>query len=194
MLAFIKANEDALKLLASVAGGLAVSIAGSFALYRWNIDQRWRRVQFSFLLIQTFFGKENTKLALRLVDTFGYMELPSASTKGEQLNIVLTEDMVFEALFTLDQQQEFTEPQFTIRLILDEFFTDLSMFQHHIDAGLIKIEDIRPYLEYWIKAINGHGKIFTIKLAHQANAFLRSFDYIPVIKLSEAMGYQPKSE
>ncbi len=78
-------------------------------------------------------------------------------------------------------------------MIFDEFFTDLSMFQHHIDAKLIRLADVRPYLEYWIKSINGYGTVKSIKLAQQINKFLDSFEYTAVKKLSLSMQFPLKS-
>jgi hypothetical protein len=186
-LVFLNANKDSL-------ATIGLSVAGVFALWRWVVDQRWRRVQYAQQLVKEFFANANTKLALRMLDTMGEMELPPETTDGENQIIILDEAMLIESLRTLDEQQRFSEPHFTIRMIFDQFFTDLSMFQHHIDAKLIKRKDVRPYLEYWIKSINGYGQIYTVGLARQMNAFLKSFEYSAVLKLSRSMGYPLKSE
>ncbi|MGT2437142.1 hypothetical protein ACU4GH_16265 [Bradyrhizobium betae] len=177
--------------VAALCGGLATIIGGAFALWRWTIDQRWRRVQYAQQLLDKFFNKPNTKLALRMLDVQGETELPSSEEDKVQ-TVTLTEEMLEISLRTLEQQQLFNEPYFTIRMIFDEFFTDLSMFQHHIDANLIKPKDIRPYLEYWIKSINGHGRIYSVVLAKQMNKFLVYFDYSAVLKLSRLFGYSLK--
>jgi len=178
--------------LAALFGGLATIVGGAFALWRWTIDQRWRRVQYAQQLLQKFFEKENTKLALRMLDVQGETELPS-SEEGEVQVVFLTEEMLIISLRTLKDQQMFDEPHFTIRMIFDEFFTDLSMFQHHIDANLIKMKDIRPYLEYWIKSICGYGHIYSGALAKQIHQFLKYFDYSAVLKLSQRLGYPLKA-
>jgi hypothetical protein len=186
-LSFLNTNKDSLATIGLIVGG-------GFALWRWAVDQRWRRVQYAQQLLKEFFTNANTKLALRMLDAVGEMELPPASADGENQTITLDEKMLIESLLTLDQQPTFNEPHFTIRMIFDQFFTDLSMFQHHIDAKLIKQKDVRPYLEYWIKGINGYGQIYTVELARQMNAFLVSFGYSAVLKLSRSMGYPLKSE
>jgi hypothetical protein len=180
--------------LGKLFAGLATIAGGIFALWRWTVDQRWRRIQYAQQLLEKFFAKENTKLALRMLDVQGRTELPIETAEDDTSDVDLTEQMLIGSLQTLDQRKRFDEPYFTIRMIFDEFFTDLSMFQHHIDAGLIKLKDIRPYLEYWIKSINGYGQIYTIALARQINAFLESFDYSAVLKLSKVMGYSLKTK
>jgi hypothetical protein len=186
MEAFFYSHKEAVAFLIATVGG-------GFALWRWTIDQRWRRVQYAHELVEKFFIKDNTKLALRLLDTSGYQELRTLSGDGEKEPFTITEELLISSLLTLQQQAMFEEPQFTIRLILDEFFTDLCKFQHHIEAKLIKVEDVQPYLVYWIKSINGYGPIYGKNLATQINAFLKSFDYDPILKLSESMGYPYRS-
>ena len=177
----------------SLCAGLATLIGGGFALWRWTIDQRWRRVQYAQQLLEKFFEKENTKLALRMLDVQGETELPSSEGEDGVQVINLTEEIFINSLRTLEEQQRYEEPYFTIRMVFDEFFTDLSMFQHHVDANLIKLKDVRPYLVYWIKGINGYGRIYTVELARQMNKFLEYFDYAAVLKLSRLLGYPLKT-
>jgi hypothetical protein len=177
----------------SLFAGLATIIGGGFALWRWTIDQRWRRVQYAQQLLEKFFEKENTKRALRMLDVQGETELPSSASEDGVQVFTLTEKIFIDSLRTLEEQQRFDEPYFTIRMTFDEFFTDLSMFQHHVDANLIKLKDVRPYLQYWIKSINGYGRIYTVELAEQMNKFLEYFDYTAVLRLSRLLGYPPKT-
>lgn len=177
--------------LATLFGGLATIVGGAFALWRWTIDQRWRRVQYAQQLLEKFFEKENTKLALRMLDVQGETELPS-SEEGEVQVVFLTEEMLIISLRTFEEQQMFENPHFIIRMIFDEFFTDLSMFQHHVDANLLKMKDVRPYLEYWIRSISGHGHIYTGALAKQMHQFLKYFGYSAVLKFSRRLGYSFK--
>src|SRR5512138_118818 len=55
----------------SLFAAFATIIGGGFALWRWTIDQRWRRVQYAQQLLEKFFEKENTKRALRMLDVQG---------------------------------------------------------------------------------------------------------------------------
>lgn len=167
---------------------IAVALAaGAFALWRWSVDQRWRRVQYAQQLFREFSSKENTHLALRILDVKGDVELPANAVHRKQ-SIEVTEDLLAHSLLTFDQQEFFEDPYFRVRMIFDEFFTDLSMFQHHIDAGLLEVRDIRPYLAYWIKAMRGRGPVHTIRVAGQIDAFLRAFDYHAVLRLFRDIG------
>ena len=173
-------NKEASALLVAIAGG-------GFALRRWTIDQRWRRVQYAYQLIKEFMAKESTRKAFMMLDTTNNIELFPEKEKPEDRFCRVDERLMINALKTFDEQKAFSEPEFAIRMIFDDFFTDLSMFQHHIDAKLIRLNDVRPYLEYWIKSINGHGNVKGIQLAQQINKFLDSFEYTAIKKLSRSM-------
>jgi len=163
--------------------------AGIFALWRWTIDQRWRRVQYAHGLIKEFMAKENTIKAFQMLDSAREIDL-FPDEKNDKDRYVFVDDEILKAsLKTFDEQTSFPPREFAIRNIFDEFFTDLSAFQHHIDAKLLKLNDIKPYLEYWIKSINGYGQVYDDDLARQINKFLASFDYHAVIRLSDSMGY-----
>jgi hypothetical protein len=184
LLTFLQDNKDLLATIGVIA-------AGAFALWRWIVDQRWRRVQYAYELVGKFLEKENTKKALTMLDAETKIELFPNETNPEDRRYFVDDDLMIEALRT-DMHTAFDRPAFAVRSIMDEFFTDLTMFQHHIDAKLIKLTDVQPYLEYWINSINGHGLVFeqvhTVALAKRINEFLRSFGYKAILKLSKSMG------
>jgi len=182
----LKADKELVALIVAMIGG-------GFALWRWTIDQRWKRVQYAYQLIQEFMAKDNTKKALMMLDTVNEIELFPDAEEVEDRYHRVDEALIIKALRTFEEQTLFKEDEFAIRMIFDEFFTDLSMFQHHIDAKLIRLSDIRPYLEYWIKSINGYGTVKSIKLAQQINKFLDFFEYTAVKKLSSSMQFPLKS-
>lgn len=175
---------------ARLLAGLATLAGGFFALWRWTVDQRWKRVQYAQQLLDKFFDKANTKIALRMLDVQGKTKIPLCGTTSRTKTINLDGAMIKKSLRTLEQQQRFGEPYFSIRMTFDEFFTDLAMFQHHIDAGLIKLKDVRPHLRYWIKSINGYGLIYEPSVAEQINLFLRYFDHESVLRFSKLMGHE----
>ena len=169
---------------------IGLIVGGSFALWRWIIDQRWRRVQYASQLLEKFFVSPNTKKALMMLDSVTYVELFPNKAEPEDRNLFVDDALMIEALRP-DMTSGFSDSAFTVRMIFDEFFTDLSMFQHHIDAKLLKLEDVQPYLEYWIGSIDGHGPVFeqvhSLTLAEQIRKFLQAFGYKAILELSKSM-------
>lgn len=171
-----------LTLILATAGGI-------FALWRWTIDQKWRRVLHAQALVEKFQLKESTSKAFEILDVVDEeieFEFPDKSKKP----IKVTNDFLIGALSTFDQKDLNDESEIIIRSILGDFFDDLSTFQSHIDAGLIKTKDIKPYLEYWFQELTGKGRVHDdIRFGVQVHKYLSFFGYKRVLTLAESMGY-----
>jgi hypothetical protein len=176
-LKFLKDNKEVFAIFAAMVGG-------AFALWRWMVDQRWRRVQYAQTLIKEFLENENTVNAFDVLDTDGPVDL---LVDGDTVTINITDEFLIGALSTFDQKVENTEEELVVRNILDDFFGDLSIFQSHIEAGLIRLGDISPYLEYWIYMLSGRGKIRGLEFAKQAAVFMNYFGYKRTLVLARKM-------
>jgi hypothetical protein len=176
-LKFLKDNKDALAILAAIIGG-------TFALWRWMVDQQWRRVQYAQTLIKDFIENKNTEKAFEILDTDGPVNFV---VNGKKKAINITDEFLIGALSTFDQKIENTDDESVVREICDNFFGDLSIFQSHIEAGLIRLNDIGPYLEYWIEALSGRGKIRGVAFAKQAAMFMNYFGYKRILALAKRM-------
>ena len=77
-----------------------------------------------------------------------------------------------------------------IRIIFDRFLDKLSLFQQYIDAHLIEINDIRPYLLYWIEIISDpNRRISKIKFKIALWKYCKYYHFDDVIKLFKLFGY-----
>jgi hypothetical protein len=140
-------------------------------------------------LVEKFFQKESTIKALEILDIIDEeveFEFPDKFKRP----IKLTNDFLIGALSTFDQKQINDEKEIVARVILGDFFDDLSTFQNHVDAGLIKHKDIKPYLEYWFQELTGKGRVHDDpRFGVQVAKHLRYFGYKVVLVLANAMGY-----
>src|SRR5262249_24893934 len=104
--------------------------------------------------------------------------------------ILITDRLLIGSLSTFDQKTKNTPQELIVRTVLDAFFEDLSIFQNYVDTGLIKLRDISPYLEYWIKELVGQGRCHnSIIFGEQVCRYLNYFGYERVVILAENMGY-----
>jgi len=175
-------HKELLTLLVATAGG-------AFALWRWMVDQKWRRVQHAQSLIEKFHEKENTIKVFEILDTVGDVDFESDNNSKKKVTINVTDKFLIGALSTFDQKDENEDDELIVRGILDGFFEDLSAFQSHIEAGLIKVQDVQPYLEYWMGELTGQGRVRTAAFAKQVAMFLKYFGYKRVLTLGTNMGY-----
>jgi hypothetical protein len=179
---FLDHPQELLTLILATAGGF-------FALWRWTVDQKWRRVLYAQTLLERFFQRESTVKSFDILDIvdeeveFEFHDKPKKSIK-------LTNDLLIGALSTFDQKELNDENEIVVRATLDAFFGDLSTFQSHIEAGLIKISDIKPYLEYWFRELTANGKVHDdARFGVQVAKYLTYFGYDRVLTLAKSMGY-----
>jgi hypothetical protein len=182
----LKSIEDHKELLVL----FVAAVGGMFALWRWMVDQKWRRVQYAQSLIREFLQKESTISALEILDVLDEnVELKSHDIpKG--ITIEITDELLVRALSTSYTQKTGDEQTLFVRTVLDEFFGDLSIFQSHIEAGLIKLQDIKPYLEYWLNELSGPGRMgHTSPFTSQVYSYLLKFGYTEVVTLAKNMDH-----
>ena len=139
--------------LKEIAAFLAAVAGGGFALWRWTVDQKWRRLQYAQSLIKEFFERKNIAKAFEVIDTIGEVEFEDDSNPTQRITINITNDFLISALTTFDQKNKNTYEEIILRDIFDDLFDGISLFQSHIDIGLIKLQDIRPYLDIMEKSI-----------------------------------------
>jgi hypothetical protein len=166
-----------------------VTVGGTFGLWRWTVDQKWRRVQHAQSLVKEFLAKDTTINAVEILDVTdepGDFKTPNATEKIE-----ITDALLIGALSTFDQKNKNTQQELIIRTVLDAFFEDLSIFQSHIDARLIKLKDIKPYLEYYILELVGQGRCHnSSEFGEQVARYLTYFGYGRVITMAKNMGHR----
>ena len=184
------------KLLFPEGTRIAGRVTDAYSAGMLQHQGRLRRVQYASQLLEQFFAKDTTKKALMMLDATTEIEIFPHESDPTKRCYYVDDDVLIEALRP-EMDKGFASVPFAIRMIFDEFFTDLSMFKHHIDAGLLELGDVRPYLEYWIKSINGLGPVFeqvhTPELAVQINKFLQAFGYKAILELSKSMAISPRT-
>lgn len=180
-----------LKDITAFIAAVGVVIGGGFGLWRWVVDQKWRRVQYAQSIIKASFEDELVEKACEVLDTNDGIVTFADDHKPER-DIYISDDFLIGALATFDQKEGFSDDELCVRGVLDKLFDEMNTFQSHIDAGLIKLDDIRPYIEYWIREMSGNGRVHEERLAHQIHRFLEYFGYRRALRLASNMGYPIK--
>jgi hypothetical protein len=169
---------------------LAFAVAGgSFALWRWTVDQKWRRVQYAQSLIKEFLENKSVAKACEVIDTDGDVLFEIEGKPKKRRNINVSNKFLLRSFTTFTEKEENTYDEIAIRDVFDELFSRISVFQSHIDTGLIKLRDVRPYLEYWIKELSGHGNVHSQEVAAKIRKYLQFFGYSQVLLFARDMGY-----
>lgn len=168
-----------LQLFALVGGG-------GFALFKYMQEQTWRRQQFATSLIKDFVAKPQNQKAMIMVDWVRPVEL-HPERDGKARFEMVTSELLINALRT--EHLAFDESEMKVRDVFDSFFTDLAEFDAHITSGLLRAEQIAPYLNYWAKQMTGHGSMGRDDVWWQMKKYLECYDYQSVINLFYRLGY-----
>ena len=169
-------------------------IAFIIALFQYRKTQKWKRSEFVYQLITDFKNDFNVRRGLLILD-WNRVPLPLKDNEIKDEKFFLYDDeMLISALrFHLNKEEfeGFNQKDLIIRLILDDFFDKLGMFNIYIKKGLIKKNDIVSYLSYWIEIIadnNNTSKSFnTRKLILD---YIDNYKFTEVGKLCELFGYK----
>jgi SMC interacting uncharacterized protein involved in chromosome segregation len=179
-----------LKNLFSILPFLAIVTAG-VGIYQYRIGQRWKKQEFIVKEVKEFRNDEINKLAMTLLDyknpVIMVTNLYSVEDKLPKIQIRLDEAAFIKAIrIRKEGDEEFTDQEKIVRKVFDHFFENLAMFNHHIDAGIININDVKPYLLYWVSlTMVEMGSRKNKECQEQIVKYLTEFKFTNVLALHE---------
>lgn len=173
-------NIETAKLIVSIVGLGGTFIAAVVAVRSFIRTEQWKRAEFLAREMKEFFANERVKTAFTLID-WGSRDVKLLDEGAEKNGRVLvTRQMQVRALLphTLrkmasdeivlhvdpaaehseDVMRYYTSAEAAIRDCYDAFLDGLETFSSYVQTGLISIDHLRPYLQYWIDDIHAQTK------------------------------------
>jgi hypothetical protein len=178
--------KDALTLLIGGAALIGASIAFFFGLLQYRKSQHWKRAEWVAQEMQLFFGDPAVNSALRMIDwSARRIELfPDHHDKAQRLVVVRDDDLAEALAMHPDRPEGFSEIEAAIRDLFDHLLDRLERINSFVEARLVSVQDVRPYLDYWAKhvvcAVEGDPKVDRLV---QLRRYIRYYDYSGVEKL-----------
>lgn len=187
-------------------------IAFSLAFTQYVISQKWKKTEFLAQEYKAFVSDKYVQRAMYLLDfpfsNFQLFDSEVISDKNSsnyfisypntKIVVCCDFEIVAKALseqYDDEKKEEFNSAMNIIRYTFDKFSFRLGLFQKHISSGLIKIEDLKPYLQYWIDTIINPG---TYRLDNNQHSYkkmkieliryLHKYDYISLHLLLQKFG------
>ena len=168
---------EIVKLLVSIAALGGTIGAAIVAIRTFRRNETWKRAEFLSREMKEFFDNERVQKALLLIDwgtrrirlldenadDHGWVRV----TRGVQVRALLPHTLVnAQAGSDLEPGQEGADPgmrryssaEAAIRDCYDAFLDGLERFASYIHTGLIDVDQLRPYLDYWIDDIHAPAK------------------------------------
>jgi hypothetical protein len=141
--------------LLTVVGGVGVLGFWGASLLAYNDRKRWDRVNFAREQIKAFNDDPEVQLVLKLLDTNRIITtLPG---KDDRL-YTITDDLVIEALMP-HEDGRYSHTEMSIRFAFDAFFEQFEHLSHMVTTGLIRRNDLYPYLHYWLNVLTGGRRL-----------------------------------
>jgi hypothetical protein len=142
--------DDVLKAIALVGAACAFIVG----LFQYRRAQQWKRAEWVAQQMKELFSDPIVQAVSLMIDWGSRRILlyPAHSDETKR-HVWLTDDAIAKALMAHEARPEgFTELEADIRAAFDRFLDGIERFASYEASGLVTIDDLRPYLQYW--AIN----------------------------------------
>jgi hypothetical protein len=175
---------------AKIAGAIVVF---SIGLWQYAKAQRWRRREFIAAQVKEFESDKKIQLAMTMLD-WNNRELYFPSEASDKPIALKVDTALLCSAFLPHQWVKcYSKEEEMIRDCFDRFLDMLVMFWNFIDAGLISRDELRPYMQYWIRLISGQmtdwhtSQLFYLLLNH-----IQVYGFTGAALLIKSFGYNPQ--
>jgi hypothetical protein len=158
------------KLAVSIVGLGGTFIAAVVAVVTFRRAEKWKRAEFLAREMKEFFADIRVQNALTLIDWGSrYVKLLDDGTPSKG-RVLVDRRMQVRALLphvllpicvdaagadSADSEVgRYTPPEAAIRDCYDAFLDGLERISSYVQTGLIDLDSLRPYLQYWIDDIH----------------------------------------
>jgi len=131
--------------------GVGGMVGASFKwIYEYSKVQKWQRNKFLIEQLDTFKKLESTKAMETILDWNA-----AKVTFGDK-KIYVNDELLKESLYTHDIKKKFTNDEFVIRDIIDEYFDSLTRLVLFCESGLVPKESLILQMKYWFNILKGN--------------------------------------
>ncbi len=152
-------------------------------LRRYTEAKRWQQLEYLAKEMDRFFNIRQVQNALSMLDynSRPVLLFPEAESDPGR-HAFVTDDIIMEAL-DIDSQKSFDHVQLAIRDTFDRFFIELCRLHAHIETGLLRRADLKPYLSYWLILMKTGRDRKSTEFLKRLHDFLKHFCYDGAIDL-----------
>lgn len=123
-----------------------------------DTEDRWRRAKFVSELMEKLFAKPKVRTAMLLLDynSIGLDECGQFAPDRSKANYRIDDAIIVRGIAdhnTLSESDSFDSQEMLCREAFDAFFHELQTLNAHVTNKLISVDDLTPYLDYWIRLL-----------------------------------------
>jgi hypothetical protein len=150
-------------------------IAGLLAAFKWVYEYTqklsWERSRFLLDCLQDFNAKENTKKVQKILD-WNLLNIEIAGNEEQ-----IEDQILMQALQTHDIKSSYSNLEYELRGMFDEYFDDLNALVQLQKAGLIDEDRLKMFLSYWFSILNGERKNKSQAFALSVKKYMLFYGY-----------------
>lgn len=135
-------------------------------VYEYSQKLKWEKSRMLIDRLETFLQRDSTENVHHMLD-WNRVKIDVAGNK-----VLVSDEIVFEALQTHDKKTKFSETELEIRDLFDDYFDGLTEFLILSECGLLSKKDFRKFMSYWIEILNGKSRRKSPELQKQIEEYL----------------------
>lgn len=176
---------------AKIVGAVVVFGIG---LWQYAKAQKWKRREFIATQMKEFESDEKIQLAMTMLDWNDRVLYFPSEASDKPIAVKVDDALICSALLPHQLARRYSKEEELIRDCFDRFLDMLVRLWNFVDAGLINTDELRPYIQYWIKLISTRMP----NCWHEPEMFLLLLNHIQVYGftgaalLIESFGYNPQ--
>jgi hypothetical protein len=179
-----------LKDLVALIGGIIGLSTLIFGIYQYWETQRWKTAEFVASKMDAFMDDPHNRIAMLMLDWNMRKIIFPRMEDTPNTGYVVDDNVLKDALRPHSLPTDVYEhPQSYIRDVFDHFFDDLDRLNTFVEARLITVEQLRPYLRYWLDILTGGRAAKPRELIEQFWIYIDFYDFGGVRELCERFGY-----
>jgi hypothetical protein len=180
---------DKIALLGVIVAGIAFLVG----LLQYRKAQAWKRAEFIANEVKEAFSNPYVQFALRLLDWNDSKYDLRQFTGDERLRRVRIADINVAAALVphSDRPNGYNRVEVQIRFAFDELLGRFQRFEHFIESRLVREQNFRPYLRYWLDLLgrpSASGK--PVAVLHGIWRYIAFYRYDDVQRFFRRYGYE----
>jgi hypothetical protein len=159
---------------------IGASLAFWFALAQYKKAQQWKRKEYTSNLMERFLADQDVQLSMQMLD---WMERQLTLKSGKQYDFRSKSLTKILASSAKSNELSFSQEESELRDSFSKFLDCLQQIDADIEAGLIKAEEVKVYLYYWLQKLStAQGKQDEASL-QVISGFIDDYEYAGVRRL-----------
>ncbi|WAL62136.1 lipase family protein [Thermocoleostomius sinensis] len=196
----------------SLMGALIVTaVALAIGVYQYSQNQKWHRIEFLRKTVKEFEQEPNIWRALKILDFEEYRDY-EVILGNKQVVFQVTNELLCAALAShkeriirkqeidalkatgclTEEELERYQIETTLRDWFNQLLNGLEHFGYFVESGLFTVNEIRPWMIYWIRLIadRHYKRPGASKFYDQLYNYIHEYGFAGVIQLFERFGYR----